>query len=248
MTTVVFCHGMPGSEADANLLRQANPGTKVIALGLLEIKSAQVTPDLEALLDEALRHSNEKHVHLVGFSIGAMVAIRLAAMRPDIVSQLTLISPAAPLSMGDFLPKMAGKPVFDLALKHPKWLRLLTRLQGLVVRVSPKALIKMLFANCGTVEKELLNDPSFREVMIQGLSASLVRRPENYISYISAYVADWSDILREVMCHVTLWHGTKDTWSPPEMSKKLQGAFGQKATIHLVEDAEHYSTLTRAKL
>lgn len=248
MTTVVFCHGMPGSEADADLLRQANPGTKIIALRLLENKSAQMTSDLEALLDEAVVQSKEKHVHLVGFSIGAMVAIKLAAMRPDMVSQLTLISPAAPLSLGDFLPKMAGKPVFDLALKHPKLLRLLTRLQGLVARVSPKTLIKMLFANCGIVEKELLNDPSFREVMIQGLSASLVRRPENYISYVSAYVTDWSDTLHEVRCHVTLWHGTKDTWSPPEMSKELQDAFGQKATIHLVEDGEHYSTLARAKL
>lgn len=106
----------------------------------------------------------------------------------------------------------------------------------------------MLFANSGPREKKLLTDPSFTEILIQGLSASLVRQPASYIAYVSAYATDWSDTLNRVKSPVTLWHGTKDTWSPPEMAEELERVFGQKTTVNLVEDAEHYSTLKAALL
>ena len=248
LNTVVFCHGMPGSAADAELLRQTNPDAKIIALPLLDAVSENLDLGMQNAFDAALDQAGESQVHLVGFSIGTMVAIKLAAMRPESVSQLSLISAAAPLSLGNFLPKMAGKPVFDLAMKHPKLLRLLTWFQGAIVRVSPNTLIKMLFANSGPREKELLTDPSFTEILIQGLSASLVRRSASYIAYVSAYVTDWSDTLHRVKSPVTLWHGTKDTWSPPEMAEELERVFGQKTTVNQVEDAEHYSTLKAALL
>ncbi len=248
MNTVVFCHGMPGSPADLNLLRQANPNTKFFALNLLEDAPSASGAELQNAFDDLLDRIDEKGVNLVGFSIGAMAAIRLATLRPDRVSQLTLISPAAPLALGEFLPDMAGKPVFDFAIKRPWLLKLVTFFQGLVVRISPNVLIKMLFSKCGPKEKELLNDPSFRNVMTEALSTSLIQRPASYLSYISAYVTDWSDILRKVNCPVVLWHGTQDSWSPPEMSKALESRFDKKATLNWVKDAEHYSTLTQVLL
>lgn len=100
---------MPGSEADAELLRQTNPDAKIIALPLLDAVSENLDLDIQNAFDAALDQAGESQVHLVGFSIGTMVAIKLAAMRPENVSQLSLISAAAPLSLGNFLPKMAGK-------------------------------------------------------------------------------------------------------------------------------------------
>lgn len=248
METVIFCHGMPGSTEDANLLRRTNPNAKIVPLKLLDVDPAQIDTGLQSSLDIFLEQSGQARVHLVGFSIGAMAAIKLAALRPEKVSRLTLISPAAPLSLGEFLPEMAGKPVFDLALKSPVLLKFLTGLQGWIVRISPNTMINMLFAKCGTKEKDLLKDPLFRGVLTQGLSDSLIKKPSSYLSYVCAYVSDWSGILQDVTCPVFLWHGTKDTWSPPEMSEKLEKAFGTKATLNLVEDAEHYSTLTRVVL
>lgn len=248
MKTVVFCHGMPGSKADADLLRTANPDIKIIALDLLELDPAQMDTELQNSLEAALKQTNCEQVHVVGFSIGAMAAIKLAALCPSLVSRLTLISPAAPLSLGEFLPNMAGKPVFDLAMKYPRLLVFLTRFQGLIARVSPNTLINMLFAKCGPMEKALLKDPLFRNVMAKALSVSLVQRPVTYISYVKAYVTDWSYILPSVECPVDLWHGTNDTWSPPEMSAKLEGAFGKRATLNLIKDAEHYSMLLRVLL
>ena len=96
---IYFCHGVPGGPEDASLL-----GIEGVA-----------APDLFAAaplaqFDAATAGAPDGSVHLVGFSIGAMVALRLAASRPDKVGKVTLISPAAPLNLGDFLPAMAGKP------------------------------------------------------------------------------------------------------------------------------------------
>jgi pimeloyl-ACP methyl ester carboxylesterase len=68
-------------------------------------------------------------VHLVGFSIGALAATKIAAFDPEQVSKLTLISPAAPLQLGTFLEDMAGKPIFEMAIKRPGVLALVTRVQ-----------------------------------------------------------------------------------------------------------------------
>ncbi|NVO58424.1 alpha/beta hydrolase [Rhodobacteraceae bacterium B1Z28] len=248
MKKVVFCHGMPGSPSDAELLSKANPGIEAIALNLLNFDPKAIDADLCDAIDAALGETDGECVHVVGFSIGAMAAIKVAASRPNLVGRLTLISPAAPLFIGDFLPKMAGKPVFELAMKRPRILRFLTRLQSLLTRFFPETMVKVLFAKCGPAERVLLEDETFVSVMKKALSESFVQRPAAYLAFISAYVADWSETMSAVQCDVVLWHGTNDTWSPVEMSHSLKGVFGEKARINLVQGAEHYSTLVQAEL
>ena len=69
--------------------------------------------------------------HIVAFSLGAYRAIATAASQPEHVTRLTLISPAAPLELGDFLPHVAGRAVFR-ATRFPPLLRALTAVQAYV--------------------------------------------------------------------------------------------------------------------
>mgnify|MGYP000037864934 CR=1 FL=1 len=243
MQTVVFCHGIPGSVQDAALLQRANPHVDIVALDLLSLG-----PDEASLVAAIKQLGKDQPVHLVGFSIGAMVAIKAAAASPELISRLTLVSPAAPLSTGPYLPDMAGKAIFALAMKRPKVLRALTWVQGRVAHWAPGILIKALFAKCGTAEKQLLEEPVFKAAMVQALRNSFAKAPKAYLSYVASYVDDWSATLPMVTCPVDLWHGTKDTWSPPDMSHRLVEVWGTKATLHQVQDAEHYSTLQHAML
>ena len=241
MDRFIFCHGMSGRMIDAVLLQGANLPANVTALHLLD---GTLQHDSSAIPAKSTRQQR----HVVGFSIGAMSAIQLAAQRPANVSRLTLISPAAPLSLGDFLSDMAGKPVFELAMRSPALLMPLTRCQGLMARIAPNALIKMLFANCSAAERDLLTDPQFRKVLTQGLQESLAHHPQGYVSHITNYVTDWRGLLPQVTCPVTLWHGTEDTWARPEMSRQLQRAFGANAVRKLVEGQEHYSNINTVSL
>jgi pimeloyl-ACP methyl ester carboxylesterase len=60
-----------------------------------------------------LEHAGRGPVHLVGNSLGGSIAVRVAALRPDLVRTLTLISPAMPFlnprrtAQGPVLPLLA---------------------------------------------------------------------------------------------------------------------------------------------
>ena len=236
---IYFCHGLPGSALDAELLSQANPDCDLHPLPYLEYSPEHMA--------SALAETGASGVHLVGFSIGSMVAAHIAAERPDLVSRLTLISPAAPLQLGDFLPAMAGKPVFTLAQRRPWALAALTAVQGLIARVSAGAMTKMLFADACASEQALLRNPAFGAAMKSAFSNSFVDHRQNYLAYLQTYVSDWSPILDQIKCPVDLWHGSADTWSPPEMSLALQSRLAD-CRLHMISDAGHYSTMAHVNL
>jgi pimeloyl-ACP methyl ester carboxylesterase len=224
------------------------PTAAFIPLSLLEGSPNTVDATFSKALDAKGQGTASNKIHLVGFSIGAMVAIKIAAAHPDRISRVTLVSPAVPLQLGDFLPVMAGKPVFDLAMRRPGLLRAVTALQGIATRIAPNFLIKSLFAKCGPAERALLEDQTFQTVMRKALSDSFVHHPKAYLGYISAYVEDWRNDLLRINCDVDLWHGTQDTWSPPEMSQALKDQWGERCTLHRVPGTEHYSTLKHVTL
>jgi pimeloyl-ACP methyl ester carboxylesterase len=68
---------------------------------------------LADILTGYLEHAGRGAVHLVGNSLGGSIAVRVAALRPDLVRTLTLISPAMPFlnprrtAHGPLLPILA---------------------------------------------------------------------------------------------------------------------------------------------
>jgi pimeloyl-ACP methyl ester carboxylesterase len=158
LETMFFCHGAPGSPQDANLLRTVGNDTQIIAPNMFDLGSGDVVEQMIDAFDRSTSNNDDKPVHVVGFSVGAMVAIKVAAARPDRIGKLTLISAAAPLQLGDFLLDMAGKPVFDLAKDRPRILRLLTSAQSILSTVAPNLLMNQLFGKCGKMEHALLAD------------------------------------------------------------------------------------------
>lgn len=245
---IFFCHGAPGSAQDADLLKPLDADTVVIAPNMLNASSGGIMAHMIEAFDRAASAAPGARINVVGFSVGAMVAIKIAAARSDKVARLILISPAAPLKLGDFLSDMAGKPIFELAIKHPKILKALTGAQAVLSRVVPNILINQLFQKCGKMEQALLSDEKFRDVLKSSFKNSFRRYPRAYVDLLQLYVTDWSADIDHVNCPVEIWHGDKDTWSPIAMSHVLSKAFPNTPKLHVVKNAEHYSTLTRAVL
>jgi pimeloyl-ACP methyl ester carboxylesterase len=245
---IFFCHGAPGSPRDAALLLPITPHIKLIAADLFRAGSGTVLENALQDFDEQTRIFENHKIHITGFSIGAMMAIQIAAARPDRVGQLTLISPAAPLGLGDFLPDMAGKPVFDLAQNALRLLQVLTKIQSLLARYLPHVLINQLFKKSSPREQGLIADPKVQSIIAGGLQNSFQTHPKQYLATLQTYVSDWATDISRVTCPVQVWHGDQDTWAPIAMSHALCAAFPQGAKLHVVKGGEHYSTLAVADL
>ncbi|TQF03555.1 alpha/beta hydrolase [Kitasatospora acidiphila] len=97
-----------------------------------------------------LEETGRGPVHLVGNSLGGSVAVRLAALRPDLVRSLVLISPALP----ELPPQRTALPTGMLAL--PGMLRLLRRLPGdsRGVEQATDGLLDLVYGNARAIPPE----------------------------------------------------------------------------------------------
>ncbi|KZL21503.1 Alpha/beta hydrolase family protein [Pseudovibrio axinellae] len=245
---IYFCHGIPGSAHDIAFIQDSLPsGVEVIAPNLLDVEGDPKEACVQQF-DEMTAGRDQAAIHVIGFSIGTMAAAHIAGARADKVAKLTFVSAAAPLGLGDFLPKTAGAPVFKVAQFKPRLLKFLIAFQGLFFRIGPALLLNRLFAKCGVKEKELIEKPEVSGVLRAGLANSLVKHPDTYGAYLKAYVSDWSAVLTGIRCPTELWHGSADTWSPIEMVYAIKEALPTDGQLHIVEGAEHYSTLQALRL
>ncbi|MFJ2903320.1 alpha/beta fold hydrolase [Streptomyces sp. NPDC087212] len=102
--TAVFLHGLGGWTHNwAALIDLMRTSTHCLAIDLPGFGRSEPPPDgrltvegLAAAVVAHLERTGHHRVHLVGNSLGSLVALRIAAQHPDLVSTLTLIAPVLP--------------------------------------------------------------------------------------------------------------------------------------------------------
>ncbi|MBB6173266.1 pimeloyl-ACP methyl ester carboxylesterase [Nocardiopsis mwathae] len=135
---MVYVHGLAGASTDwTDLMGALSNGSTADAPDLPGFGQSPPPPDGDYGVDAhaavvvGLIRSGEHPVHLVGNSLGATVAVRLAAERPDLVRTLTLISPAlpdllprpVPLQMTGALVPVVGRWVYERIQSRPPEMR-----------------------------------------------------------------------------------------------------------------------------
>src|SRR3954467_11900885 len=115
----VYVHGLGGSSQNftdlAALLADRFDGQAVDlpGFGYSDPSPRYSIPAFAATLIDYLDDSGRGPVHLIGNSLGGSISVRVAALRPDLVRTLTLISPAMPFlnprrtAQGPVLPLLA---------------------------------------------------------------------------------------------------------------------------------------------
>lgn len=244
--TTIYLHGMPGSPRELTLFPTIDPtGWLAPDRTAPRLKSGQ-RERFDRLTDLVREVCDQGPVRLVGFSLGAYVALEIARRLPAAPLSLHLISAAAPLESGGFLDDMAGKAVFAAALHSPLRLSLLVRLQAGLARGAPGLLTRVLFASAQGRDRQLGNDPAFSNGIVDILRDCLATDTGNYRAELAAYVRPWAHWLSEVRHPVILWHGMSDTWAPPAMADALERLLPNVIANHRFDGLSHYSALGEA--
>lgn len=246
---VIYFHGAPGAPEECLLFAGQGKadGLNVLCPDRFAAAAAlRGEAYFRALAAEILASAGTAKVHLVGFSLGAFVALQTSRYLPGQVASLDLISAAAPLEGGDFLPGMAGGAVFRLARRWPWAFRLLSGWQAVLARLAPSLLFGMLFATARAGDLALRADPQFRQDITEHLRKCFALRLGGYMRDLCSYVQPWADSLATVTAVSRIWHGTEDNWSPCGMAEYLAVALPACRQVTLMPGLSHYSCLLQA--
>ncbi|MDD2925819.1 alpha/beta hydrolase [Rhodoferax sp.] len=246
---VVYFHGAPGAPEEFQIFDQEaqKHGLTVFCLDRFAVNPA-VTGEAyyQLLAKEIARQAAGQPVDVIGFSIGAFIALQTCRYLPHGVKSLHLVSAAAPLEAGAFLPTMAGQQVFRLAKAAPALFLLLSYWQSLLAWLAPQALFRLLFASAAGADQALAADPEFQAGITPILRACFRQRVRGYARDVVAYVQPWSATLADMAVPTQLWHGDADNWSPPQMAQYLASAIAGHTSSQSFSGLSHYSCLYRA--
>ncbi len=233
--STVYCHGLPGSAEELCFLDTEDASSLQVVGSLSEFEGS-----------ENLAAQSTNCLHVIGFSLGAMTAIKIAEKYPQLLNKLSLISPAAPLELGDFLPNMAGRAVFQTAMRSPLQFKMLTLVQSVGVRISCEQVIKMMFKGCAESEQALLSEPRFKAALVAGLVKSYSNDRASYRQAVHEYVNPWSHRLENISCSASIHHGDADNWAPIAMAYALESTIASEVKVVVYPGSGHFSTLRKA--
>lgn len=246
---VIYFHGAPGSPKECAIFDEhakAN-GLHIICYDRFSIDSSvQGQVYYKFLANAIISKANGKKIDLIGFSIGCHAAIETSLYLGTIVRNLHLISAAAPIEGGNFIEDMAGKMVFSLAMKRPFIFTLLSYWQGLLVKIMPNTLLKILFASARGEDKKLSQTTAFNEYITPVFSHCFNINVKGYIREVNQYVTPWEESVLNCGSHTQIWHGTHDNWSPVSMAKYLRKKMSASTNLELMEGLSHYTCLYAA--
>lgn len=239
----LYFHGVPGAAVELELADRPFPPDWSVVDRAASRDCHTAAQHFDSIAERIRSGNANRPLRLVGFSLGAYAALEVANRLLDWKISLHLVSAAAPLQCGDFLPQMAGKTVFGLARRHPTAFALLSSLQAVIARSSPRLLQRALFASAQGADAELLGDPRFISVMTRIIERGLGHGSDTYKREVLGYVQDWSAVLDEIGHEVTLWHGDLDNWSPPAMATALAERLPNVVAVNRLPGHSHYSAL-----
>ncbi len=245
---VIYFHGAPGTIEECAIFdRHAQThNLKIVCFDRFSLdKSLDRERYYQWLVAKINILSDGDPIDLIGFSIGAHVALEVSARLQGQVRSIHLVSAAAPIHAGNFIDSMAGGMVFKLAKETPFLFSLLSRFQKFLAFIAPQQLVSMLFFSATGKDADLSQQDDFKRFITPILKHCFQKRIAGYIRDVTYYTAWQGDFSGSTAC-VRLWHGTEDNWSPFPMSSYLSDQIPGDVRVTAMEGLSHYSCLFEA--
>lgn len=218
---LLWLHGSTGSRrtapisTDARVIAYDRPGFGTSSPHHARDLRSDVE-DLCALLD-ALAISR---VPVLAFSGGAAVGYALAALAPERIATLNLVSgatwPSAPVP-----PKSALEAA------------------GEALHASPKAAVDNVVANASAGDRRVLQDPAIYARLLAGAQDAVAQGSAAWVTETRLVRSGWGFSALEVLCPVRMWHGALDDAVPFDAARDTADAL-TTATLTQIPGAGHF--------
>ncbi|WP_407913523.1 alpha/beta fold hydrolase [Kitasatospora sp. NE20-6] len=190
-----------------------------------------------------LEKSGRGPVHLFGNSLGGAVSVRLAALRPDLVRSLTLISPALP----EMPPQASAWPTAVLAVPGvPALLRRRAAGSGRTAEQATEDLLRLVYGDIGTIPPERRERAVAECRRRMGLPYALQATVGSARGIVSAYTERGEQALwrqaAQVKAPVLLVYGLKDKLVSYRSARRACAAFAD-ARLLVLPDSGHVAMM-----
>jgi pimeloyl-ACP methyl ester carboxylesterase len=201
-----------------------------------------------------LEQSGRGPVHLFGNSMGGVLAILIAARRPDLVRTLTLISPAVP----DLRPRrLATDPLLTLALLPGTGGLFRRRISRYPAELRARAVINLCFADPSRVPPNRVEEAVAEVQRRDGLGWSTEALVRSLRGLVRSYLAPrgrslWSDLAMITAPTLVVW-GDRDRLVDVSLAPRVARTIPDARLIMLhnvghVSQLEDPETTARAAL
>lgn len=246
---IVYLHGVPGSARELELfdVERSNSDMEILVPDRhIDNEHQTLIGHFKRLAEEIENRFPNGEIELIGFSLGTYIAMQVAPHLSHRIKALHLISSVAPLQWGPYLDDMAGKAVFEMAIKFPRVFSFLISVQSVLARYCPKLLVSALFANVQGDDKGLVENQKFRTKIAEIVKESVGTNKPTYRLEIGGFVLAWEPLKHLQNLNISFWHGAEDNWSPVQMVRDQQQYFGDSVEVNIMPQLSHYSTLAYA--
>lgn len=246
---LLYFHGSPGAALEAELIATAasRHGVELWAIDRAKLAITGRSDDYLSRLAKLVSHLQAgRLLPIVGFSIGAALALRVAARLGRDAGPLFLLSAGGPLDLpGAFDGMGAGARMFKLAQANGSGFALAVAVQAVLARRAPALLQRLLFAGASLSDGAFAASVAGRAQLTQILAQAWAGDAQAYRQDVLAYVAPWSAELDAVRVPVSLWHGSEDNWAPIAMAHALAERLGS-VDLHIGSEGHYTSLITQA--
>ncbi len=241
-------HGTPGSRL---MFRIADAAARALGLrliaperpgyGLSSFARGRTLASWAADMEQLARHLGIERFGVAGVSGGGPYAVACAALMPERVLALGLVSPVGPLC-GPERPERIGLAhslMFDMLPRTPHVYPALFRAGRLAFLHAPLPLYALLMSRATSSDWKILKRREVRRNLLQGIAEGLRPGVRGALAEMKLFASPWHLPLHQIRAPAILWQGTADRNVPPACAFRL-GELIPGCTVHRLEGAGHY--------